>query len=831
MKTFLAAILCLATSVTAQAATTLLDFESEAELSLLPYRERGKTRLEVVPQFATHGRASLRFSTPAWKKGMPEWPSFEMKSPERDWSSCDRLLVDITNLSPERHFFSLMVSDSKVPVRQGLHYSFELASLGYKRFLIRLSSFPKTVNRSDIAVLHFFTQRPTSDFAVHLDNLTLLKPGESAPQPGSEFARQLAPLSRGQLEAAQKAIAESRAAVGSAPARKQFDDIQKRLDAIRADLGSPSLTVAQFSALADELGTLPQKGQRVVSVARFQQACRDAGHSESNMLVGLASSMEKILPRDAAFNIAPARPVEVRLARNEKESLQVVVLTAADTLRKVSVSVSDLKSADGKVFPRKRVDCDVVGYVQTRKRPPYAVPHVGWWPDPILNFLGPVDVAPGDAQAFWVRFRTPKDQAPGVYRGTLTVAAENAAPQAYPITLYVYPFTLPDHSPLPLAITFAPHDFPAPETQKDQAEWRKSPEYPINAWKKHKLPWADMLADYYISYDSLYHHGIPDFEVLGHLHRQGRLGAFNLGYYSDVGTQPGDVEAWKGKHLPRLREGYAKARELGLLDHAYIYGSDEANPDLFGRVQQAAAILKAEFPDVPITTTTYDHSYGMDSVIKSMDGFCPLTPRFDPAKAAKARAAGKLVWWYICCGPHHPHANMFIEYPAIEGRLLMGAMTTKQRPDAFLYYQISIWNSRKPISAGPFTDWDPRSWTTYHGDGSWTCVGPDGTPVPTIRLENFRDGLEDYAYAIILEAIVREREKATSLNAEQKKWLADAQAALKVPESLVKSMTDYSRDPAAVYAWRNRLGDLIEQSGMPDVNPWGKHFRLRPTNR
>ena len=99
---------------------------------------------------------------------------------------------------------------------------------------------------------------------------------------------------------------------------------------------------------------------------------------------------------------------------------------------------------------------------------------------------------------------------------------------------------------------------------------------------------------------------------------------------------------------------------------------------------------------------------------------------------------------------------MFIEYPAIEGRLLMGAMTARQRPDGFLYYQISIWNSRRPITSGPFTDWDPRSWTTYHGDGSWTCVGPDGAPVPTIRLENFRDGLEDFAAVRALEDLVRD---------------------------------------------------------------------------
>jgi hypothetical protein len=158
----------------------------------------------------------------------------------------------------------------------------------------------------------------------------------------------------------------------------------------------------------------------------------------------------------------------------------------------------------------------------------------------------------------------------------------------------------------------------------------------------------------------------------------------------------------------------------------------------------------------------------------------------------------------------------------------MGAMTAKQRPDGFLYYQVSIWNSRKPITSGPFTDWDPRSWTTYHGDGSWTCLGPDGTPLPTIRLENFRDGLEDYAYAIILEEIIRQREaSAKALTPADKEWLTNAKAALPVPGTLVKSMTEYSTEPAQLYAWRNRIGDLIDSSGAADVNPWGPNFGVR----
>jgi hypothetical protein len=567
---------------------------------------------------------------------------------------------------------------------------------------------------------------------------------------------------------------------------------------------------------------------RAASIARFRKDCAAAGLPAGKMLVGVATSMEKILPRDVPIEVKVAREVQVSLARNERESFQIAVLAAEGALGKVSVRVGDLTSAGGAVFPRGQINCDVMGYVQTKARPPYAVPYVGWWPDPILDFLGPVDIAAGDLQTFWIRLRAAKDQPAGEYRGKLTVSAEGQPPVTLGLIVRVRSFALPSHSPLPLAITFAPQDHPIPQTEKDQAEWRKSPEYPVNAWRKHKLRWAESLADYGISYDSLYHRSVPDFEVLAHLHQQGRLGPFNLGYYGYPDPDAGGLDRWKAEYLPRYREAYAKAKELGLLNHAYIYGADEAAADFFPRVEQVAAVLKAEFPDVPVMTTTYDQSYGMQSVIKSMDAFCPLTPSFDPAKARQARAAGKKVWWYICCGPHHPHANMFIEYPAIEGRLLMGAMTAKQRPDGFLYYEISIWNSPRPITAGPFTDWDPRSWTNYHGDGSWTCVGPDGTPLPTIRLENFRDGLEDFAYVVILEAIVRQREaQGGTPSAEARQWLADAKAALAVPESLVKTMTDYSRDPGQVYAWRNRIGDLIDQSGAGDVNPWGKDFGVR----
>ena len=87
------------------------------------------------------------------------------------------------------------------------------------------------------------------------------------------------------------------------------------------------------------------------------------------------------------------------------------------------------------------------------------------------------------------------------------------------------------------------------------------------------------------------------------------------------------------------------------------------------------------------------------------------------------------------------------------------------------------------VPAPTFTDWNPVSWTTYHGDGS--------------------------------------------LSADQRESLREAKAALPVPESLVETMAKYPHDPQALYAYRNRLAELIDRSGMPDADPWGKDFGVR----
>jgi len=74
------------------------------------------------------------------------------------------------------------------------------------------------------------------------------------------------------------------------------------------------------------------------------------------------------------------------------------------------------------------------------------------------------------------------------------------------------------------------------------------------------------------------------------------------------------------------------------------------------------------------------------------------------------------------------------------------------------------------------------------------CAGPDG-PLATIRLENIRDGIEDYEYYLLLR---RQLAKAG----------ADPKAG-EVPRSVVENLTTFTHDPAALRAERRRVAQAV----------------------
>jgi hypothetical protein len=79
-------------------------------------------------------------------------------------------------------------------------------------------------------------------------------------------------------------------------------------------------------------------------------------------------------------------------------------------------------------------------------------------------------------------------------------------------------------------------------------------------------------------------------------------------------------------------------------------------------------------------------------------------------------------------------------------------------------------------------------------------------PVNSVRWELLREGLEDREYFWLLE----QRLRAAKAGSTAASAVAQAESALRSPHELARSLTDYEKDPAKLYAARAKLAEAIE---------------------
>ena len=713
------------------------------------------------------------YEATGWQEGKYQWKGLGKDiakiTPnwQSDWSAYDRLSVDMFNEGGGGDKLNVFICSPETKHEDCARFTTATPDHRFKRWIIPLSAFNSHVSVSNVTSVRFSTCWGMRQ-KLHLSNLRLLKKGE--PSGGGTFSE--APADRPDLR---EAVARAFAA-GEAERAQRHDE----------------------------------------SLRRFAADCAAAGAASGGVLFGSASPMVRVMPRDA-FTASPATSLRVRLARNEKEAVQFLVAPTGGDLEDVRVSVSG--GADGRLpgksqgrdvaFAASNIAVKVVGYCDMKAAPDYsyfrsdpsnglrrvrAPMTFGWYPEPILDFLGGVDIRKGDVQGFWIDVRCPKDQPAGVYGGQLTVSWRGAGcaggSRTFPFAVRVNDFTLPPTPPVPMNISFRPStrgprqraDNLADDYYANERAIAADRENTAHMARRRTWEWADFLADHYITIDYLYPAEGPRWNELVRLKADGRLDHFNLMYWTDRSNN----DAW----FAAARKRYEKAKELGLLDHAVFYGMDELPKAHFADGSNMVARLKREFPGVTLNTTCKDKSYGCDSPLGEMDVFIPVTAGYHAENAVRAKAAGRKVGWYVCAGGDVQMPNFFFGRQLLESRLVMGAMAVKYRPDWFLYYEIAIWDSTRPITKGPFTDWSPEAWRGWSGDGCLVACGAGGRPLSTLRLENFRDGLDDCHYARILEARGGKAE---------------------VPASLIASLTAYSDDADAYQRWRDAMADAIER--------------------
>jgi hypothetical protein len=138
--------------------------------------------------------------------------------------------------------------------------------------------------------------------------------------------------------------------------------------------------------------------------------------------------------------------------------------------------------------------------------------------------------------------------------------------------------------------------------------------------------------------------------------------------------------------------------------------------------------------------------------------------------------------------------------------------------DGILYWGLNYWamyehrwpqGTQGPQSRRPGTgDAEFRLMPPFpSGDGFSMYPGATPSePLSSIRLENMRDGEEDYEYFILLDKLIARAERSGQDSA----LIQAAKAARNSALALIPGMLDYSKNPINYLNARDRVADAIE---------------------
>ena len=449
------------------------------------------------------------------------------------------------------------------------------------------------------------------------------------------------------------------------------------------------------------------------------------------------------------------RRVKFALARRASASAQVLVSTGVGrTLDGVTLDLGPLKRKDGVAF-KGTVRWERQGYV---RRSLEAVAHslapdarMRWIPDPLFP-AAPMKVREGSTQGAWVTVKADAAAAAGLYIGEIAVKAGGNTLARVPVQVRVLPLSLP-------ATFSCPAIHAVWETHVHGLYKERGAEMLERMY--------DVMLDHRLDPDACglrWYEPVP-VEKLKEWKRRGmrKTSAIALNvkakspgqmWVPDPTVEQTNDPKFYEDIRDRLRPYIEDVRKAGLVDSIYVYGFDERQDAYFPGIAKFWRRFKEDFPDVPVMTTAFMYrrkAEGKDvSDWTVTDWHCPGMPFWRKSLTDELHALGKQAWWYICCGPVYPRLNVGNEHPPLDSRLLAWQQYA-ENCDGVFNWGVNYWHNRALADDGDvyLKDWTVGSGMS--GDGLMFYPGRNG-PLPTIRLANVRDGVQDYELMKLAEA-------------------------------------------------------------------------------
>ena len=365
----------------------------------------------------------------------------------------------------------------------------------------------------------------------------------------------------------------------------------------------------------------------------------------------------------------------------------------------------------------------------------------------------------------------PPDARAGDYAGTVTVAAAGAPPASIALRLHVWDYALPLRGRFRHLCQFQPQS--GAKRRENYAFLLKYRFSPTAQYSRSPSPVAE---DIQFCLDR----GITTFVA---------------------GNHPGPTV-----NEAVVRPYYEALKKAGCVDLAVIYIGDEGtSAKQLAEYRSKATFVKKNFPGLRVMVGGSTPRKELNGFIDVWDPIMSMTAgrgtgyQFHPAATAERKALGEQFLWYMA-GVRPPYPSIELDPPATSIRMFCWVTWKYGIGGWELYGTQGGWD--KPTNkTWPKTPWDTYTWRNYNGSGQFVYPGPDGVPLASVRLENARDGIEDYESLALLEDAVAMAGAAAP---------AAARAVLDVRPDVATNMWDWTRDPARIAAARDEVSRTLE---------------------
>ena len=304
-----------------------------------------------------------------------------------------------------------------------------------------------------------------------------------------------------------------------------------------------------------------------------------------------------------------------------------------------------------------------------------------------------------------------------------------------------------------------------------------------------------------------------------------RLGPFvgrKAGWFDGFISGTSEYEKLIGLYLKGFQD-HLEAN--GWLGKEYLYWVDEPDPEEYGFVREGMNTIHRVAPKL---TRFLAENNPREEIMEVVDTNCPVFYKINPEEVKKWNKRGRSYWSYFMCWPKEPHVNLFIDSDAINMRMWVW-MSYRYHLTGVLVWRANKWNDERCSPPNVLQNiWeDPMTYKSGsgvpigsaaefgNGDGMFFYPpnrnpNQDKTkyftgPVPSIRIEILREGLDDYDYMIMLEHCI------DNARPDQQSLVKRAKQVLNFGEEVFTNDTVYTKDPMVLMKYRQQMGNLLEQ--------------------